>query len=99
MDNYIYYRVLNHLVKHGYASRSELILATRSVWRKNPLPFLHTRGFIERTKGEIKGVVYYKLTDQGLLLHSKMDQFYSQFDNMLRSLNTRLQITIKQKGF
>ena len=99
MDNYIYYRVLTYLVKHNTASRSELILATRSVWAKNPLPFLHTRGFIERTKGEIKGVVYYKLTEQGLLLYNKMDQFYAQFDDMFRSLNTRLRVTIQQKGY
>lgn len=96
MDNYIYFRILEHLSNNGKATLSDLVFVAGLNWVNNPVFFLSKYGFIEKTTGHYKGATYYQLTDSGKELHSKMKEFYDLFQETLSMLSRK---KLKVKGF
>lgn len=90
MDNYIYFRVLEHLSKYGVSTQSDLVNYGGVKWTNNPVKFLYEKGFLEIGKGSYKGAVYYQLTDQGRELHHDMKIFYDLYHDALVIVNKKL---------
>lgn len=104
MEPYVYYRILDHLLKYQRATKSDLILISGLGWTKVPIEFLYEKGFIGREKGvqyKLTGshhdVVYYFITEKGIEFNKKLEEFCKTYDKLYEDLNQQIKRFVRSR--